>query len=579
MATSAFKSTTKRTSIGGGTPSASTGGDRSVTSTNQTSSVHRRSRSVSRFSHRIPPESTEFGETPAPRGKFVNTVRGSGFPEINLDDLAIELFTSSELAGRGRSSEVWTPDTRSQRRGRSVSRHSSRVGSGGGGGGGAGLSGGGTAVNGSARRRRSVSAVRYQASDSESDGHPANYASCATHSGFSRGRKQKPLMENPVASNQFRGLQKGSSQKDLSKLHDECSSHSSVLTEDEASDVPCNTDGTQKRILADYAQKKAGHPNSYGMNNVSYGTMSKELINAVQEIKQELQQVKNIKDSSKLDDRDVLEAVSTIRKSYATKLEKSELRKKELLAEMMLEGQRGKELKKIVGKLVLDPKEASAVKSEPRSRKRSNNKKRISKQLNEEADKIIDDFISSFEDTDISSFDGERSETSSIIGTMKPTDGLMPYRVTESVRSPPRSDNHPVEMDGVVLPWLQWETNNDASPLPCQTSQIVVQGELEEICTGQEHQKSVHSESSRGSWSPIIVDNVDSEEIVSMTAESDSRKSSHILSTVPRRRRFDIDSYLKSPSNEDFLFETRKNQERISGGRLLLCHGSFGIVL
>jgi len=36
------------------------------------------------------------------RGKFMNTVRGSGFPEISLDDLAIEFFHSGD---RGRL--VW----------------------------------------------------------------------------------------------------------------------------------------------------------------------------------------------------------------------------------------------------------------------------------------------------------------------------------------------------------------------------------------------------------------------------------------------------------------------------------------
>jgi hypothetical protein len=36
----------------------------------------------------------------APRGKFVNTVKGSGFLEISLDDLDIEFF---HFGDRGRS--------------------------------------------------------------------------------------------------------------------------------------------------------------------------------------------------------------------------------------------------------------------------------------------------------------------------------------------------------------------------------------------------------------------------------------------------------------------------------------------
>lgn len=37
------------------------------------------------------------------RGAFVNNVRGSGFPETNLDDLAIEFFCSSGDRGKSES--------------------------------------------------------------------------------------------------------------------------------------------------------------------------------------------------------------------------------------------------------------------------------------------------------------------------------------------------------------------------------------------------------------------------------------------------------------------------------------------
>lgn len=75
--------------------------------------------------------------------------------------------------------------------------------------------------------------------------------------------------------------------------------------------------------------------------------------------------------------------------------------------------------------------------------------------LTEEAEKYIEDFISNVEDTDISSIDGERSDTSSTLG------GIMK---TETFQTPPISKPFPLETDGVVLPWLQWETTNDASP-------------------------------------------------------------------------------------------------------------------
>jgi hypothetical protein len=84
----------------------------------------------------------------------------------------------------------------------------------------------------------------------------------------------------------------------------------------------------------------------------------------------------------------------------------------------------------------------------------------MSKRLSEEAEKYIEDFISNVEDTDISSLDGERSDASSSLGgIVKP----------ETLLSPAVSNSRPVEMDGVVLPWLQWETSNDATPQSCKS--------------------------------------------------------------------------------------------------------------
>lgn len=171
MATSAFKSTTKRSPI-----DSKSSADRSDSGSSGRSGLLRRSRSLSRFSGRFPPPDPEDYELP--KGRFVNTARGSEFPEISLDELAKEFFRAgedeekgSEIA-RGRSgrrlssvgpggpfAKVGSADS-NQRRGRSVSRshgkgnldnNSSSKG----------------VSDGSSRRRRSVSVARYKCSDSE----------------------------------------------------------------------------------------------------------------------------------------------------------------------------------------------------------------------------------------------------------------------------------------------------------------------------------------------------------------------------------------------------------------------------
>ncbi|TQD80251.1 hypothetical protein C1H46_034149 [Malus baccata] len=124
MATSAFKSKTKRTPIG-----ASKAPPEDLATFNQKSS-HRHSHSLSYFFRGSPdrtPAADDYNDNSVPsRGRFINKIRGSGFQEISLDNLAVELFDSSADRSRSvaRSFEATPIGNASQRRGRSVSKHS-----------------------------------------------------------------------------------------------------------------------------------------------------------------------------------------------------------------------------------------------------------------------------------------------------------------------------------------------------------------------------------------------------------------------------------------------------------------------
>ncbi|KAL6973084.1 hypothetical protein U1Q18_027257 [Sarracenia purpurea var. burkii] len=104
---------------------------------------------------------------------------------------------------------------------------------------------------------------------------------------------------------------------------------------------------------------------------------------------------------------------------------------------------------------------------------RGNDRNTVSKRLTEEAEKYFEDFISNVEDTDLSSFDGERCDASSTFGVMKATDSVLQYGESEIFQSPAGSNSLPVEMDGVILPWLKWETSNDGSPLPSRNKRVL----------------------------------------------------------------------------------------------------------
>ncbi|KAF9613149.1 hypothetical protein IFM89_005920 [Coptis chinensis] len=75
----------------------------------------------------------------------------------------------------------------------------------------------------------------------------------------------------------------------------------------------------------------------------------------------------------------------------------------------------------------------------------------MSKCLTEDAKRYIDDFLSNVEDIDL----------------------ILHYGESEAVGCSTRSTSLPIEMDGVVLQWLQWETGNDGSPLLCKSKEEV----------------------------------------------------------------------------------------------------------
>ncbi|KAL8042565.1 hypothetical protein ABFS82_09G063000 [Erythranthe guttata] len=486
MATSAFKSTTKRASVGG---SSSEDSSRSL----------RRSRSVSRFSPRsIDPEPTEEYRNPTPPPPQ--------FPEISLDDLALEFFSRNEnednkgrverkeREGRSvsRPGQIgrWASDTASsQRRGRSVSRPRGEV-----------VSTSGSAPGaknvssydtGGSRRRRSLSvAARSQLSDSENEAdHFRNSSGCANLKAPVSGKGQMP--KETALSN--RRLGRTQSHKDLHLLPDDYSSL-----------------GRQQTALT------RGHR----------------------------LQSDNSEDFSK------------IRKSYSEKLEQLERRKHDLLTEMLIEEQREREVSIMVKELPSSRTSALTEKSS-HARKKSRDKHRASKRLTEEAEKYLEDFISNVEDTDISSFDGERSDGSSILGAT--------IKVGETYKSPtgPISYNYG-EMDGVSLPWLQLETGQCGSLSSIIKAHTLVtpktlQWDSEKGMVSLNN-RSDRSTSSCGSWSPCHSSG--REETCQVRQLGDERKS-----------RYDFGEQLKLRKNEEVLFEIYRERNRISSGCLLLCTG------
>ncbi|GJT55645.1 hypothetical protein Tco_0990699 [Tanacetum coccineum] len=604
MATSAFKSTTKRSPINDSPPSSSS------------AKSHRRSRSLSRFSRPVMTSSADVDVVvPTPRRKFVNTVRGSGGDcgDISLDDLAIEFFSSNDnnsyddddedgsgsvnrigrnsrpvrgsprrarsvsrgpgggSSERGRSVARRNDDNVKvvtnggvserggrkneyddnkvfmsggsyvsegvglSRRGRSVSRRNDGTGNGN------VINGGGNGRvvgNGDVRRRRSVSVARHQISDSESDIDLSRSSATQPKSrSINNGNSRVASFQRPTASS-HRRIIRSMSQAPPLRSHDGYSSQSSALTDDDLRDARYGRKEIEKTIRAVYAQKKLDHPTGDDTDNGIYEAMRKELRSAVNEIRIELEQTMERKPSA-LSVHDRLysnKSDNTSRKNFTAKLKQTE--------------PRGQDGYKIVREVLPEPKKNANAQRVSYPRKRSNDRNRVSKRLNEEAEKYFEDFISNIEDTDFSSFDGERSDTSSsLVGP------------TKQNGSPAGCNSVPVEMEGINLPWLKWDGNDGVPPItqntvpPPATPKSKLWDPSQDLKLIQEQ---VNGSSGYGSWDPEIT-----------TANSTNAKGSKFKET--KVTRCDMDKYLKLEKTEELLFGCWAERSMISSGGLLLC--------
>ncbi|EPS65301.1 hypothetical protein M569_09485, partial [Genlisea aurea] len=442
MATSAFKSTTRRTSIGGSER-------RSL----------RRSRSHSRFSRSVaaePDMEADYNRN-APRGNFVNTTRGSPmtpFPDISLDDLALEFFSSSSrndnesedlVERKGRREEVarWASDTASssRRRGRSVSVSRGDVSA-------PSVSWSKNVPSSDAvsRRRRSLSVARYQISDTESEvGHSHRLSSRAHGKAVMGSKIQVPGMLNPNSlSNRRTGRSRNRIQHSLP--HDDYSSQSSTLTDDESKDIRNGNTGSGKMIRSVYAHEKVCcYPRKDIVNGGLYEEMKKEVRYAVEEIRSELSHVKTGSQICGLFlvvlsiIHSFVFLLSTVNRHTVISLLSSQVY---LFLVILLQMDKCQQENRAISKAKVDSRTTSRVR-----RRSCDGNRRMWDTLIEEAERCIEDLTSNVDTTDFSSFDGERSDGG---GSSLPGGG---HRTS-------------IEMDGVVYPWLQWETTTHDSFSP-----------------------------------------------------------------------------------------------------------------
>lgn len=489
------------------------------------------------------------------------------------------------------------------------------------------------------RRERSVSVARYQDSDSESDMDSVyNRTERYRLNNLETVNGQRCVTEKVAGGDMpkpQRGLRRCSSQRDLSRPYDSHQSNTLALTDNESLDTRSSDNGEEKTIRAVYSQMKSfrsDHPIG-DLDAVSlYEAMRSEVRHAVSEIRSEIKQstvrknlsAPNRKDSNELlkpNTTDAIHVVSDVRKDYTAKLEQSEKRARDLCAELAAEEQRRQELARIVGELLPESK-PSKTKRSSRTRRNSADRKDMSECLDEEAQKYFDEFIniSNFEDSEFSSFEEELCHAPAhCIKTEAKKDygGTLPDVTNigdvnngnglNNIQQLPVS----LETDGVVLPWLQWETKPD-------DHHQSVRADIKTIITDKKVQKTHDEEvesngsvsifdsgtvlatSSNGSncsWSPdssylcnMSRHNpsvVESFNLSSTRNSGESRDekygSRHILNTSVGtlkcdygrnstvRSTYQDDEFILHANNEAILMEKMNLNSRIESGWIILC--------
>ncbi|XP_010922937.1 uncharacterized protein [Elaeis guineensis] len=414
MATSAFKSASKRGSYASSSRTISTSKDR-PTEDSQKKIPNRRSRSVSatpRSYAKQPPASSVLSE-------FSNTRNNPLF--------GCSSSSSPDSEGRVRASKGGS-DLSGSRRGRSVSRSSDL--------GAQGLGGRSESSRslsriGTGRRLRSLSRGHHGNSESEVEhGHGSSSSSRnkETSSFSSNGLEKKTDMalNDFELPEQVRNLQTWTSRHPISETWDTSSTCMLVRHWEDGISTSSFSETEEATISAFCEQMKIDHSSADTGTDGIYETVRSEVRRAVSEIRNDLENAIRIKNPAiittdniadirpELVNTDAIELVSDIRREYAWKFEQSQERARKLRADLAVEEHRGQELSRILKEIVPDPKSSEARRSRPR-RKASIERLRMSRRLAEEAMNYFDECvsISTFDSSDFSSL--EDPQPSSVI--------------------------------------------------------------------------------------------------------------------------------------------------------------------
>ncbi|XP_024517451.1 cylicin-2-like [Selaginella moellendorffii] len=221
-----------------------------------------------------------------------------------------------------------------------------------------------------------------------------------------------------------------------------------------------------KNNQAVHAQLKPMDPPAGDVDEADlYGVMREEVRKAVADLKAEIEQSLE-KDMLTLVASKGDVAESDVRQKYAEKLEQSEIRTQELLSQLAKEEETRHELAKLVKGRPSHDKPAEQPKR--KTRRGVEERATISKALDEEAQKYFEEFASISTSETEESLDGRPSKSGKRPVAQSSRNATSHRKSPSRKQVPSRSEEFPrwktgavaVNTDGVVTPWLDWETDS-----------------------------------------------------------------------------------------------------------------------
>ncbi|KAF3612618.1 putative DNA gyrase subunit A, chloroplastic/mitochondrial-like isoform X1 [Capsicum annuum] len=339
------------------------------------------------------------------------------------------------------------------------------------------------------------------------------------------------------------------------------------------------SEAEEKTIKAVCEQMKSVRSDQWGADTAAsgiYETVRSEVRRAISDIQTDLEDAirrnnvnaittANVADiPPNLVNPEADELVSDIRREYARKLDESEERARKLRSDLAVEEHRGLEISRILKEILSDPKPSPPQRSRA-GRKRSNERKKMSKRLTEEALTYFDECvsISTFDSSDFSA--PEYPSHSSAVATS--STGVTAPVLLGSPSTMSTSSliiaGHIQHTDGYEDSSLTANSYND-EPLLHQVEQKgsdPVRGQQIQFSFGQKSPES----------------NQTHEDLRSYVKHFEKDTNKDVFSLDTNSLFYDANEYKLQGHTESLLFGRVALRNRIASGGLHLCSGGFPV--